>query len=107
MRLQEAPQEPEEPKFQAFVGSGRRLDGRPVPAKAQPDPSPGQASGGRRRLTSASYVQHSGQLSDHEIQIKHAPSNSLGSMSGPELSQNSRADPRSPSNAIANEGLIL
>ena len=43
-------EEPQEPKFQAFVGSGHRLDGKPAtstPASAQPAKS--ASAGGARR----------------------------------------------------------
>ena len=41
----EADAEPEEPKFQAFVGSGRRLDGRSVPVRAAAPAPQGQPAG--------------------------------------------------------------
>eukprot|EP00897_Mesotaenium_endlicherianum_P009816 jgi/Mesen1/8863/ME000053S08267 len=48
----EAPAEPEEPKFQAFVGSGRRLDGKPSKLPASPAPVAGPSSAAASASTS-------------------------------------------------------
>jgi ubiquitin fusion degradation protein 1 len=48
-----AEEEPEEPKFVPFVGSGRRLDGRPAPSSSSPAASAAAAAAAARAGTGA------------------------------------------------------
>lgn len=79
LRHAQAAAEPEEPKFLAFVGSGRRLDGKPA-AGGEPVPVtfagfgprlPAPAPGARPRLQALARADADGQIAWHSLPPGH------------------------------------